>query len=1173
MRYPVGGLTHEQVIEIRRIKARVDTERLPRGADPATHAKLGRGGLADVEWAVQLLQLRHGHEVAGLRTPRTLDALAAARDAGLISRRRRGRADRGWSTASRVRNALMLVRGRPSDQLPRQGIELAGVVRVLGARRPRESSSTTTCAPRGTRAKRSTGRLMRRSVAASTAVAMVLAIAFLLAPLMGTDLSAQVAHADFFRSFGGVPIDLRWYGGTNQFGYSLISPAVMSVTGAKWLGAISAVVASGAFAYVLAGTGARRPAIGGVVGAICLVGNIASGRITFAFGVAFGMLALALIVAGAWPRWARLAVIAVLGLLATLASPVAGLFTGLAAGALMLADAAWRRWGVRPGPRFGEALALGGGAALGLVPMTVFGDAGTQPFTVDPVRTNVAIAVVVIVLVPLAYRAVRVGAVLAIALLLFALYVPSAIGSNSIRLTMLFAIPVIVALTMLPRWPLLLVVVALIWWQNPVLLNDIANAGAPETRASFYQPLLTRLGPLGPIGRIEVVPLRDHWESSFVADAVPLARGWERQVDVKRNPIFYNGTLTPTTYGAWLRSNAVSYVALPVGQPLDTYAKAEAAVVREMPSYLTPVWQNADWQLYAVAQPQPFVAGGDLGVVRRRCRRARRGVARRRARARPVVALADIVRRMRRPRSRRLDHRARALARPLYDFQRRQGGAPMLMNLEEAPTDADAVTRRATAIRYGGFAGSIMLAIAGLLGGAFVALPMTVTPVSILQGPNGGWILGLWLAGTTLLVTAWWKGLRQATTATWALVTATLWIVPMLFTAPYGSRDVYAYACQGAVYGAGHNPYHEGVAALPCPWVDSVSVIWRTTPTPYGATWLMLERLAYTIGGSLTGTVVMFRLYAIIGLAITAAFLPMLARAVRMPVDRAIWIALACPLVIIHLVGGAHSDALLAGFIVAGLAVIARRSDRWTWLAAGGVLLGVAVSMKITIVVVALPFATVLAVGGGWHFERLVRRGAVIIGSALAVVVATSVGSGLGFGWIGALSDAGDSVQWTSPPTAVGLTISYLGRLFGLHVPGVPIARVIALVALASALVAIWWRFKASSPREGDVLYGAGLALAATVLLAPIMQAWYLTWALAVCSVVAMRRTGWLMALAATACFLVLPDGISLAKFTNGPLAPVVTVIIAYAAWRIFQHLRRPHRDPEPADTPEPVDA
>jgi glutamate-ammonia-ligase adenylyltransferase len=132
VRYPAGGPTHEQIVEIRRIKARVDTERLPRGADPATHAKLGRGGLADVEWAVQLLQLRHGHAIEALRTTRTLDALTAARDAGLVSKMDAVFLARGWMMATQVRNALMLVRGRASDQLPRQGTELAGVARALG---------------------------------------------------------------------------------------------------------------------------------------------------------------------------------------------------------------------------------------------------------------------------------------------------------------------------------------------------------------------------------------------------------------------------------------------------------------------------------------------------------------------------------------------------------------------------------------------------------------------------------------------------------------------------------------------------------------------------------------------------------------------------------------------------------------------------------------------------------------------------------------------------------------------------------------------------------------------------------------------------------------------------------------------------------------------------------
>jgi glutamate-ammonia-ligase adenylyltransferase len=142
MRYPRGGLSREQVVEIRRIKARVERERLPRGADPNTHTKLGRGGLADVEWAVQLLQLQHAYALPELRLTRTLEALSAECDAGLIEDADAAAMAAGWTLAARVRNALTLVRGRPTDQLPRHGVELAGAVQLLGGGDPGEFVDT-----------------------------------------------------------------------------------------------------------------------------------------------------------------------------------------------------------------------------------------------------------------------------------------------------------------------------------------------------------------------------------------------------------------------------------------------------------------------------------------------------------------------------------------------------------------------------------------------------------------------------------------------------------------------------------------------------------------------------------------------------------------------------------------------------------------------------------------------------------------------------------------------------------------------------------------------------------------------------------------------------------------------------------------------------------------------
>ncbi|GAA0609450.1 bifunctional [glutamine synthetase] adenylyltransferase/[glutamine synthetase]-adenylyl-L-tyrosine phosphorylase [Kutzneria viridogrisea] len=132
VRYPVGGLDAARVREIRRIKARVDAERLPRGADPATHTKLGRGGLADIEWTIQLLQIQHAGDVPALRTTSTIEGLALAAEAGLLTASDAESLTTAWLMATKARNAVMLVRGKPSDQVPTSGRELAAVAAACG---------------------------------------------------------------------------------------------------------------------------------------------------------------------------------------------------------------------------------------------------------------------------------------------------------------------------------------------------------------------------------------------------------------------------------------------------------------------------------------------------------------------------------------------------------------------------------------------------------------------------------------------------------------------------------------------------------------------------------------------------------------------------------------------------------------------------------------------------------------------------------------------------------------------------------------------------------------------------------------------------------------------------------------------------------------------------------
>ncbi len=130
-RYPEAGISQAQVLEIRRLKARMENERAGR-AGSGQNLKLGRGGLSDVEWTVQLLQLLHAHEVPGLRTTSTMAALAAAREAGLLDASDAAVLADAWQLASQLRNKTMLVRGKASDLLPSDPRETASVALLLG---------------------------------------------------------------------------------------------------------------------------------------------------------------------------------------------------------------------------------------------------------------------------------------------------------------------------------------------------------------------------------------------------------------------------------------------------------------------------------------------------------------------------------------------------------------------------------------------------------------------------------------------------------------------------------------------------------------------------------------------------------------------------------------------------------------------------------------------------------------------------------------------------------------------------------------------------------------------------------------------------------------------------------------------------------------------------------
>ncbi|WP_436530443.1 polyprenol phosphomannose-dependent alpha 1,6 mannosyltransferase MptB [Actinoplanes sp. HUAS TT8] len=470
------------------------------------------------------------------------------------------------------------------------------------------------------------------------------------------------------------------------------------------------------------------------------------------------------------------------------------------------------------------------------------------------------------------------------------------------------------------------------------------------------------------------------------------------------------------------------------------------------------------------------------------------------------------------------------------------------------------------ALRWVGFGGSVLLLVAGLLGGALPA-----------KGNHNIAVTSLWLVGTALMGYAWWTGRDREFSPRWALGTIALWTAPFLFLPPVGSRDFYSYSCQGELYTNGLSPYTSTAETLPCTWVGAVPPIWRDTVAPYGPLFILLAAAIIAVGhalplapsvvdalpphlGSLVLPLVLFRLVALAGVLGMAAGLPVLARRCGVPPARALWLALAGPLIGAHLIGGPHNDAAMLGLLVAGLAVITRFPRHWAAILGGGALLGASVAVKATSLI-ALPFA-VLIVAAAYGKNRTVDfRGLVIgtagvFGAAAATLAGITVAGGLDFGWIAGLQDSGELVQFSSMPTAVGMTFTYVGQLFDPDFDAVPAVRAVAYGVLAVALVVIWVRaLRERVDPTRAALFGAAAAVVATVALAPVFLPWYTLWPLTLLAATSFR-TKVVMVITIVASFSVLPDGSGLVRSLKFPGAPLVTIYLIYLGVRYLRRRR-----------------
>jgi hypothetical protein len=423
----------------------------------------------------------------------------------------------------------------------------------------------------------------------------------------GGDLAAQDAWAEFVGRHPDSAYNLAWYGGMHPVSYSVVSPYLMSVLGVRTTMMIAGTLSAGLLTLVLLRCRPVRnpvwPAVAGVFAFLC---NAASGRVTFGLGTVFALGAVAVVFC--WPhrwrykRWAKALCAAPLAALATMASPVAGLFVGLIAVALFLQKR-------RPG-----AWALGlAPAAVVAVSAWLFPFSGTQPMSFGSASLPFVYAVIVFLVVPRDWKTVRITAAVYGLAVLGVWIVSSQIGSNITRLAMLFAGVVLVcalpfAVPRSRKWYVIVVATAgFVTWIGFKSVDDVVRTTPAASWARELAPLVNQLQGVGAEkGRVEVVPARSHREASALAPYVNLARGWNRQADMERNPLFYDDTLNSANYHEWLQRWAVHFVVVPKDKPDGDGGERERELVQRGLPYLTQIWGDANWQLFRVTDPAPL---------------------------------------------------------------------------------------------------------------------------------------------------------------------------------------------------------------------------------------------------------------------------------------------------------------------------------------------------------------------------------------------------------------------------------------------------------------------------------------------------------------------------------------------------------------------------------------
>ena len=431
-------------------------------------------------------------------------------------------------------------------------------------------------------------------------LAAALAVLYLVWNPLAPDLAAQVFRTDLFGRDGFALWNGQWFGGHHTLGYSVLFPPLAAALGPRLVGCLAAVASAILFDRIARRHWGQDAWLGSLWFAASTATNLLIGRLTFTLGVAVGLAAVLAL------QRDRRALAVGLAALCSLSSPVAGLFLGLAG--VSLAALPDRR-------RDGLELAVSAVAPAAVLSLA-FPDTGHQTFDAITLWPILVYSAALVVLAPRSERALRVGAVLYAVAAVASFVVDTPMGSNIARLGTTFG-PAVLACVLWPhrRWLLLALAPLLLFWQWKPTYNDLVKARDASAHASFYAPLVGFLSThRDPPGRVEIVPTRTHWEVVHVSERFPIARGWERQLDTRFGPLFYDGPLNAGTYRRWLDELGVRYVALSDG-PHDFAARKEAKLVARGLPYLREVWRRGHWRVYTVAAPAAL-ATGPLSVTR-----------------------------------------------------------------------------------------------------------------------------------------------------------------------------------------------------------------------------------------------------------------------------------------------------------------------------------------------------------------------------------------------------------------------------------------------------------------------------------------------------------------------------------------------------------------------------